>query len=231
MTILTRQEEKEWQKITKKKRPKWHVWVNQQWVKEHRPGFLSGPGGCRSTPRALCHGSVQRACCTLEMWAREKGWDMQGHYHHKIMVLTMIMIPPTISIHIHPCPKYTNKHWCIPMISKMYRNSQDQKIFRKSRRFQTSQARDALDWAPCGSAGLGAAPDGRGAQQPLACRAQHAAAPWSGGDAIGWRGAKEDVAWWTMGNPIVLAKGFYWNIMELLWMVKRNPGGWLKPHK
>lgn len=126
----------------------------------------------------------------------------------------MIMIRPTISIHIHPCPKYTNKHWCIPMISKMYRNSQDQKIFRKSRRFQTSQARDALDWAPCGSAGLGAAPDGRGAQQPLACRAQHAAAPWSGGDAIGWRGAKEDVAWWTMGNPTVLAKVFIgtsWN--------------------
>ena len=52
------------------------------------------------------------------------------------------------------------------MISKMYRNSQDQKIFRKSRRFQTSQARDALDWAPCGSAGLGAAPDGRGRNSP-----------------------------------------------------------------
>lgn len=98
MTILTRQEEKEWQKITKKKCPKWHVWVNLQWVKEHRPD--PGPGGCRSTPRALCHGSVQRACCTLEMWFWEKGWDIITTKSWSWPWSWYVLPYPSISIHV-----------------------------------------------------------------------------------------------------------------------------------
>ena len=86
--------------------------------------FVMGPCNELAVPWRCEHGRRAGTCrdiITTKSWSWPWSWYLLPY--------------PSISIHIHPCPKYTNKHWCIPMISKMYRNSQDQKIFRKSRRF------------------------------------------------------------------------------------------------
>lgn len=51
---------------------------------------------------------------------------------------------------IHPCPKKTNKHWCISMISKMYRNSME---LPRSEDLQEIQAPPAIPGARCARLG------------------------------------------------------------------------------